>query len=221
MQRGVLGAALQFSQGRCAARRENWLSARGGEAGGPLPPGCRCPNMQRGSRPACIFGRLPLLRLACFCRRQRLGCAAPSGPAQRPTGQAARTALKAKAQSLYFNYDLYPPPTLLMCPPCRCAAVLLRLADFCGAGRRPLAKTGALRQLHLAVSAAGSARLSCPPSGGISSGLLHLPQAALGSAALHIPPGDLPKNKRCCGILSLGKGTVSLYYISGEKRLHF
>ena len=29
MQRGVLGAALQFSQGRCAARRENWLSARG------------------------------------------------------------------------------------------------------------------------------------------------------------------------------------------------
>ena len=78
-------------------------------AGGPLPPGCRCPNMRRGSRPACIFGRLPLLRLACFCRRQRLGCAAPSGPAQRPSGRKGRTALKAKAQSLYFNYDLYPP----------------------------------------------------------------------------------------------------------------
>ena len=29
MPRGVLGAALQFSQGRIAARRENWLSARG------------------------------------------------------------------------------------------------------------------------------------------------------------------------------------------------
>ena len=27
-QPGVFGAALQFSQGRCAARRENWLSAR-------------------------------------------------------------------------------------------------------------------------------------------------------------------------------------------------
>ena len=39
-------------------------------------PGCRCPNMQRGSPPACIFGRLPLLRLACFCRRQRLSYAA-------------------------------------------------------------------------------------------------------------------------------------------------
>ena len=32
--------------------------------------------MQRGSPPACIFGRLPLLRLACFCRRQRLSYAA-------------------------------------------------------------------------------------------------------------------------------------------------
>ena len=52
-----------------------------------------------------------------------------------------------------------------MCPPCRCAAVLLRLAGFCGAPRRALAKIGALRQLRLAVSAAGSARLSCPPPG--------------------------------------------------------
>ena len=39
-------------------------------------PGCRDPNLRRGSPPACKFGRLPLLRLACFCRRQRLGCAA-------------------------------------------------------------------------------------------------------------------------------------------------
>ena len=38
-------------------------------------PGCRCPNMRRGTQPACIFGRLPLrrgrrvslLRLADFC----------------------------------------------------------------------------------------------------------------------------------------------------------
>ena len=27
-------------------------------------PGCRYPNMRRGSQPACIFGRRPLLRLA-------------------------------------------------------------------------------------------------------------------------------------------------------------
>ena len=32
--------------------------------------------MQRGTQPACIFGRLPLLRLAYFCRRQRLSYAA-------------------------------------------------------------------------------------------------------------------------------------------------
>ena len=29
-----------------------------------IPPGCRYPNMRRGAEPACIFGRLPLLRLA-------------------------------------------------------------------------------------------------------------------------------------------------------------
>ena len=39
-------------------------------------PGCRCPNFRRGARPACKFGRRPLLRLGCFCRRQRLDCAA-------------------------------------------------------------------------------------------------------------------------------------------------
>ena len=140
MQRGVLGAALQFSQGRCAARRENRLSARGkhsdrvlrtkqgavfgaalrfsqagtaprrenrlsargGEAGGPLPPGCRCPNMRRGSRPACIFGRLPLLRLACFCRRQRLGCAAPSGPSAASVGPSGPDSAIGKSLLLYY-----------------------------------------------------------------------------------------------------------------------
>ena len=61
--------------------------------------------------------------------------------------------------------QLRSPPPFYRCPPCRCAAVLLRLAGFCGAPRRALAKIGALRQLRLAVSAAGSARLSCPPPG--------------------------------------------------------
>ena len=40
--------------------------------------------------------------------------------------------------------------------------LLLRLADFCGAGRRPLAKTGALRQTRLAVSSAGRASACLP-----------------------------------------------------------
>ena len=37
--------------------------------------GCRFPNFRRGSQPACKFGRLPQLRFACFCRRQRLNFA--------------------------------------------------------------------------------------------------------------------------------------------------
>ena len=41
----------------------------------------------------------------------------PSGPAQRPTGPAARSALKTKAWT--FIYNLNPPTTLLMFPrPC-------------------------------------------------------------------------------------------------------
>ena len=39
---------------------------------------------------------------------------------------------------------------------------LLRLADFCGAPRRALAKIGARRQAHLAASAAGSASVCLP-----------------------------------------------------------
>ena len=56
-----------------------------------------------------------------------------------------------------------------MCPPCRCAAVLLRLADFCGAGRSPLAKTGALLRVAVAqICSAGRRPLAyldgCPCS---------------------------------------------------------
>ena len=42
---------------------------------------------------------------------------------------------------------------------------LLRLADFCRAPRRALAKNGALRQQQLAVSAAGGASLLLPLTG--------------------------------------------------------
>ena len=48
----------------------------------------------------------------------------PSGPAQRPSGRKARSALKTKSGT--FIYDLIPPSTPLMCPPCRCAASPLR-----------------------------------------------------------------------------------------------
>ena len=92
---------------------------------------------------------LPLLRLACICRRQRLGCAAR-------------------------------PPIAVPLPPA--AAVLLRLANFPCGRRCALVKIGALRQLRLAASAAGSARLSCPLLGG--SGPLTAPSAAA-------PPGGL------------------------------
>ena len=43
-------------------------------------------------------------------------------------------------------------------------AFLLRLADFCFAPRRVLAKTGALRQTQLPVSSAGRGRCVCPCS---------------------------------------------------------
>ena len=59
--RGPL-ALSQFSRRAAVRPCENWSAA----------PGCRSPNMLRGTTPACIFGRLPLLRFGCFCRRQRL-----------------------------------------------------------------------------------------------------------------------------------------------------
>ena len=59
-------------------------------------------------------------------------------------------------------------------PPQPAAAVLLRLANFSGGRRCALEKIGALRQLHLAVSAAGSARLSCPLWGALNQKLLLL-----------------------------------------------
>ena len=43
--------------------------------------------------------------------------------------------------------------------------LLLRLADFCGAPQRALAKTGALHRSQLPVSAAGSGRCSRPHRG--------------------------------------------------------
>ena len=52
MQRGEAGAALQFSQGRTAARRENWLSARGS---GPQGRGNR--YGWRAAQPSAACGR--------------------------------------------------------------------------------------------------------------------------------------------------------------------
>ena len=47
-------------------------------------------------------------------------------------------------------------------PPSPAVTALLRLADFCGAPRRALAKTGALRQRRLPVSSTGRGRRRCP-----------------------------------------------------------
>ena len=115
MQRGVLGAALQFSQGRtCGPQGKLAKRKRRGGRGPSLRVAVPC-FCCAGRRPLAKSRPLPLLRLACFCRRQRLGCAAPSGPAQRPTGRKGRTALKAKAQDLSFNL-IYTHP-----PPYRCS----------------------------------------------------------------------------------------------------
>ena len=56
-----------------------------------------------------------------------------------------------------------PPP--FICSPGPAGPILLRLANFPGGRRCALVKIGALRQLRLAASAAGSARLSCPIRG--------------------------------------------------------
>ena len=61
-----------------------------------LPPlfGCRCPNLHRGSQPACKFGRLPLLHFGCFVRWTRLSCAVPfrqNFPSNRALGRASHT----------------------------------------------------------------------------------------------------------------------------------
>ena len=73
---GKFGAALQFSQGRCAARRENWLSARG----------LRPPILQWVPPKACRFStrseQFPLWgnrSFAAFCLNL-LRRPAPSGP---------------------------------------------------------------------------------------------------------------------------------------------
>ena len=55
MQRGVLGAALQFSQGRSAARRENWLSARGFKrAAGGIRSKSKIEQLQAKKSPRCL-----------------------------------------------------------------------------------------------------------------------------------------------------------------------
>ena len=79
-------------------------------------------------------------------------------------------------------YDLNPPGcgALFLLrgtwPTCKKqTAFLLRLADFCGAPQRVLAKTGALRQTQLPVSSTGCGRCVCP-----CSALYRFPRPGLG-----------------------------------------
>ena len=88
---------------------------------------------------------------------------------------------------VYLYYDLNPPGCgalfLLRAAgrPCKKqTAFLLRLADFCFAPRRALAKTGALRQTQLPVSSAGRGRCVCPCSAS--------PVSAAGSGSAAQPP---------------------------------
>ena len=167
---------------------------------------------------------LPLLRFGCFCRRQRLSCAAhrpfrcspgPAGPP--PYGGSGPFTVSSPggfAGTVRQNFAAAAQPaprrsSLWLRAPAGAAAqprghrygrragfddkskerqfvsyraqLLLRLADFCGAPRRALAKTGALRQTQLPVSSTGCGRCVCPCSASAVSAAG--PQAALGSAA--------------------------------------
>ena len=96
--------------------------------------------MRRRSRPACIFGRRPLLRFGCFCRRQRLSCAA-----LRPF----RCVPLPLWGWLFLIYDLNPPG---------CGALFLRRATA-GACKKQTAAPAPPR-LNLPQAAA---RLRSPP----------------------------------------------------------
>ncbi len=91
----------------------------------------------------------------------------------RGTGPACKKQTAAPAPPRLFLPQaaarLRSPPPFYRSPPCRCAAVLLRLTDFCGAGRSPLAKTGALLRVAVAqICSAGRRQLAyfdgCPCS---------------------------------------------------------
>ena len=65
-------------------------------------PGCGSLFLRRGTEPACKNRPLPLLRLACFCRRQQLGCAA-TRPLEVPP------ALRARPHTGALGRGLLPP----------------------------------------------------------------------------------------------------------------
>ena len=76
-----------------------------------------------------------------------------------------------RVKQFFFIYDLNPPGCGALflrrgtAPACKKqTAFLLRLADFCFAPRRALAKPGALRQTQLPVSSTGRGRCVCPCS---------------------------------------------------------
>ena len=143
--------------------------------------------MQRGAWPACKKQTAFLLRLAdfCFAPRRVLAKTGALRQTQLPVSSTGRGRCVcpcfASAVSAAGSARLRSRPPLAV-PLRPAAAVLLRLANFPCGRRCALAKIGALRQLRLAASAAGSARLSCPLSGGSG------PLTASFTAA---PPGGL------------------------------
>ncbi len=87
-------------------------------------------------------------------------------------------------------------------------AFLLRLADFRGAGRCPLAKTGALRQTQLPVSSTGCGRCVCPCSASPVSA------AGSGSAAQPSTPLMFPRPAAA----PLDRGSVPFTSPSSDSR---
>ena len=113
----------------------------------------------------------PLLRLADFCgaprrvlaktgalRQQRLRCIVRRTRSallrNRDSAGTWRPALRRRALRASLSAPAAVGGTGKMFP-------LLRLADFCGAPRRVLAKTGARRQRRLPVSSTGRGRRRC------------------------------------------------------------
>ena len=115
-------ALSQFSRRAAERPCENWSAA----------PGCRCPNMQRGSQPACIFGRhsscgaLNMRRIradACIFRplRQRrlpvssTGCGRRRCPCSAsPVSAAGSGSATQPTTAPYFVHRTRSPPLPLL-----------------------------------------------------------------------------------------------------------
>ena len=131
------------------------------------PPGCGALFLRRATERPCKKQTAFLLRLADFCFAPRRALAKPGAlrQTQLPVSSTGRgrcvCPCSASPVSAAGSGSAAQPSTLLSESPCRCAAVLLRLANFPSGRRSALVKIGALRQTQLPVSSAGRGRCVC------------------------------------------------------------